>query len=88
MNNGDGDDNNDTPNELPSATLDAHRPYVLALTAVIAPLQATVHTLAQVLHEIRIARDPIGRGTVRSIADAGAELEEVGRKLRVGFGGG
>jgi hypothetical protein len=54
------DDLNDTPNERPYATLEEHKPYVLVLAAVIPPLNAIANTPGEALHEIRIARDPIG----------------------------
>lgn len=84
----DGDyEGNDTPNELPQATLPEHRSYVLALVGVIAPLQEAVHKLGQICHEIRVAGDPIGARTIREIATAGGIIEGVGRTVRETFGG-
>lgn len=83
----DGSGFGDTPNELPHVTLKEHRPYVLALVSIIAPLQEAVHRLTQICHEIRVARDPIGPRTVREIGKAGVEIEQVGKSIRAGFGG-
>lgn len=78
----------DTPVELPQTTLREHRPYVLALVAIIAPLQEAVHQLTSICHEIRVAKDPIGEGTIQKIGEAGKQIEQVGRSVRTAFGGG
>lgn len=88
--NGGGDDNRYgddevTANDLPGPTLDEHRPYVSALAAVIAPLNATVLMLGDVLHEFRIAREPASKLLIGQIAQAGRVLEGVGRSLAEGF---
>lgn len=90
MRNGRDDDRpslGDTPTELPQTTLKEHRPYVLALVSIIAPLQEAVHRLTHICHEIRVAKDPIGPTTVREIGKAGIEIEHVGKSIRIAFGG-
>lgn len=78
---------NDTPPELPQVTLKEHRPYVLALVSIIAPLQEAVHRLTAICHEIRVARDPVGSRTISEIGKAGTQIEQVGRAVRTAFGG-
>jgi hypothetical protein len=78
---------NDTPPQLPQVTLKEHRPYVLALISIVAPLQEAVHRLTSICHEIRVARDPIGARTVEEIGKAGAQIELVGKSIRTAFGG-
>jgi len=80
-----GDD--ETPPEKPNAMLPQHRSYVLVLAAVIPPLNAVATTLGEILHELRVARDPVGPSTVRRIAELGETLEGVGANIRRGFGG-
>lgn len=88
MTNGKDDDGfGDTPVDLPQATLKEHKPYVLALVAVIAPLQEAVHRLTEICHEIRVAPDPVGEKTLRHIGEAGSQIEKVGANLRTAFGG-
>lgn len=87
MTDSNGFNDGDTPVDPPQATLPQHRPYVLTLASVIPPLNAVVNTLGEILHELRIARDPIGKGTVRRIAELGQTLEDVGTNIRRGFGG-
>lgn len=77
----------DTPVETPQATLPQHRSYVLTLASVIPPLVAVANTLGEILHELRVARDPIGQTTVLRIAELGKTLEDVGANIRRGFGG-
>lgn len=83
----DGSGFGDTPNELPHVTLKEHRPYVLALIAIIAPLQEAVHQLTRVCHQIRVATDPIDARMISEIGKAGAQLEQVGKSVRTAFGG-
>ena len=83
----DGPNFNDTPPELPQVTLKEHRPYVLALISIIAPMQEAVHRLTSICHEIRVARDPIGSRTIHEIGKAGAQIEQVGKSVRTAFGG-
>jgi hypothetical protein len=78
---------NDTPVQLPQVTLKEHRPYVLALIAIIAPLQEAVHQLTKICHEIRVARDPIGMYTVAQIGEAGVQIEQTGKSIRAAFRG-
>lgn len=84
--NGGGDDfNDDTPNELPQATLAVHRPYVLVLAGCIAPLHEAVKTLQEVLHEMRTAEEPVSRRLLRNIAEAGQQIEGVGQRIAERF---
>lgn len=78
----------DTPTELPQTTLREHKPYVLALVSIIAPLQEAVHRLTSICHEIRVAKDPVGPQTLKHIGEAGGQIEQVGRSVRIAFGGG
>jgi hypothetical protein len=77
-------DDDVTVNELPEPTLDVHRPYVMALVAVISPLHETALLLAQVLHEFRVAREP-QFGLIEKMARAGDVIEGVGHKLATEF---
>lgn len=86
-NDDDGQSFNDTPPQLPQVTLKEHRPYVLALVSIIAPMQEAVHRLTRICHEIRVARDPVGERTISEIGKAGAQIEQVGRAVRTAFGG-
>jgi|GEM_PF-4485980 len=85
---GNGSDDHDdvTPAEAPRATLEAHRPYVMALVGCIAPLNEGVNMLREILHEIRIAEQPFPQRTLNGIAAAGGMIENVGRTIREQFG--
>lgn len=87
MINGDGNDYGDTPNDLPQPTLTEHRPLVLLLSDITGALHQTANTFSELVHELRVARDPIGASTRARIAETFAEVEEMGKRGREGFGG-
>jgi len=88
--NGNGGDDEyngeETPSETPQATLAVHRPYVLALASVIAPLHETVHMLSEVMHEFRIAKEPKQQSLIDKIRDAGTAIKGVGQTIETEFG--
>jgi hypothetical protein len=72
-------DPNATPNETPEATLDYHRPYVLVLANVCSQLSALNDNLQRALHEVRVAREPIGRDFRDALRDTFKGLAQVGQ---------
>jgi len=86
--NGGSDDEFDgqvTPNETPQATLAIHRPYVMALANCISPLHEAVETLREVLHELRVAEEPMTKRLRQNLSDAGREIKGVGQKIEEQF---
>ena len=74
-----------TPTEPPHAVLAVHRPYILVLAAAITPLNSVANHLGEVLHELRLAREPIGDRVLQRISELGATLEGVGASIKRGF---
>lgn len=79
-------DDDETPTERPLPLLPEHRRYVQVLGDVIPPLHAVVMTLGEILHELRIARQPMGQSTLSKVAEAGAVIESIGASIKTGFG--
>lgn len=77
----------DTPNERPQATLAEHRPYVMALLSAATGLHGAATELARIAHELRVARDPIGRSAKDAIAEEGRVIAAIGENLSTNFGG-
>lgn len=74
-----------TANDTPEPTLPEHRPYVLALVAVIAPMHATVLMMSDILHEFRVAREPASRILIDQLHQAGITIEGIGHTIATGF---
>lgn len=85
-NDGGGYDGEDTPNERPQATLPEHRPYVMALLSAATGLHGAARMLAEIAHELRVARDPIGTSARKAIGDTGRVISEIGNNLSTNFG--
>lgn len=68
----------DTPIERPAAVLPEHREYIKALSDAAMQLQAAVQVIGDVVHELRVARDPIANGTRHKIGRFGLALSGVG----------
>lgn len=68
----------DTPIERPAAVLEEHRPYITTLADSAMQLSAAVNILGDVLHELRVARDPIGHSTREKIGRFGLAIQQVG----------
>jgi len=63
-----------TPTETPTATLAIHRPYVLSLFRLCNEVDNTNRILAGILHDIRVATEPIQDNTVNRV---GAALDQL-----------
>lgn len=68
----------DTPIERPTVVLSEHREYIKTLADSAMQLSAAVNILGDVLHELRVARDPIGHSTREKIGRFGLAVRDVG----------
>lgn len=75
----------DTPAETPTAVLPEHREMIKALADSAMQLSAAVNILGDVLHELRVARDPIGHGTREKIGRFGLAIRDVGAGIAAAF---
>lgn len=73
-----GETEETTPQQV---TLALHRPYVAALANCISPLHQAVLTLREVLHEMRVAQEPVSRKLLRNISLAGEQIAECGQQI-------
>jgi len=79
------DGNTPTPLERPSPVLPEHRPLITSLADSAAQLSAAVLLLGEVVHELRVARDPIGHGTREKIGRFGLAIRAVGDGIATVF---
>lgn len=68
----------DTPVERPAAVLPEHREYIRALVDAGSQLSGALQTLGDVVHELRVARDPIGNSTREKIGRFGLAVRDAG----------
>jgi hypothetical protein len=68
----------DTPPERPALVLEEHKPMIRALVDAGAQLSGALQTLGDVVHELRVARDPIGYSTREKIGRFGLAVRDAG----------
>jgi len=68
----------DTPVEIPTATLSANRPIVMAVLNAATALRGTCDRLAAIGHDVRVATEPVASATLHRLADAFAEIKTIG----------
>jgi len=79
------DDDTPTPLERPAPVLPQHREMIRALADSAIQLSAAVTLLGDVVHELRVARDPIGHGTREKIGRFGIAIRDVGTGITAAF---
>jgi hypothetical protein len=67
-----------TPIEVPTATLPEHREMIRSLVDAGVQLSAALNTLGDVVHELRVARDPMGNSTRQTIGRFGRAIRDAG----------
>jgi hypothetical protein len=68
----------DTPVELPTPVVPEHREMIRELADAGMQLTSAVQLLGDIVHELRVARDPIGNATREKIGRFGLAVREVG----------
>lgn len=77
------DDDEVTPVARPP--LLEHRDYIRVLSDAGLQLSAVMQTLGDVVHELRVARDPIGNATREKIGRFGLALRDTGAGIAAAF---
>lgn len=79
-----GDDDR-TPTERPTRTLDVHKPYIRLLTALTHELEDVKRNFAALTQELVVARAPLEKAQLRTARDIFRRLEIIGHKGKEGF---
>jgi hypothetical protein len=64
-----GNSEETTPVETPTATLPFHRPFVLSLFRLCGEISLANQILSGILHDIRVATEPLGAETLKRVGD-------------------
>jgi len=79
-----GDDDH-TPTERPTRTLDVHKPYIKTLTELTRELEAVTRGFSAFTHELLVARQPLEKEQLRTVRDLFQRLKMIGVKGKEGF---
>jgi hypothetical protein len=79
------DDDEVTPIERPGPVLHEHRVMIKALSDAAMQISHAVNLLGDAIHELRVARDPIGNATKEKICRFGIAIRDVGTGIAAAF---